>query len=65
MRRDRNSRDRETSRAIAEKNARLEALGLRGGPSANDAICIHCGRPFKYGEGFIGSEVSLCDTCGD
>lgn len=26
-------------------------------------LCIHCGVPFGYGEGFISDEVSLCDIC--
>ncbi len=26
--------------------------------------CIHCGQLFGLGEGFISSEISLCDLCG-
>lgn len=25
--------------------------------------CVHCGRPFGHGEGYISGEISLCDTC--
>lgn len=25
--------------------------------------CVHYGRPFGYGEGYISEEVSLCDVC--
>lgn len=25
--------------------------------------CIHCGRLFGYGEGYISDEASLCDAC--
>jgi hypothetical protein len=50
---------------LVEKNERLARLGLRGSPRSGDATCIHCGKPFNIGQGYIGDEASICDVCND
>lgn len=46
-----------------ERNARLDALGLRGHEPKRDATCVHCGRSFMSCDGHVSEEVSLCDYC--
>lgn len=53
----------EEKRAWHEAKRKREVLPeikLRTAPVTE---CIHCGRPFGYGEGYISDEASLCDAC--
>lgn len=26
-------------------------------------VCLHCGCSFSFGEGSVGEEAAICDTC--
>lgn len=46
---------------VAKRQRELPAE-VRSRPPAV-TTCVHCGRPFGYGDGYISDEVSLCDLC--
>jgi len=48
-----------------DKNRRLEALGLRGGPDGTDAECMICGNRFVSYQGHVNEQVSICPYCSD
>lgn len=32
-------------------------------PSTPETICIQCGGAFGFGQGYVGTDVSICDSC--
>jgi hypothetical protein len=32
-------------------------------PGAPETICIQCDGAFGFGQGYVGTDVSICDSC--